>query len=274
MTDQRTILQKQFEPANRWPLFGDLLVRMRVIGFRCHSDTLVNLSSPITAFCGLNGTGKSTLLQIAAAAYGSPKPRIRPYYIRNFLVTGRLDPRPFTENATIQFYYWKEDRTERQLTITRNERTKRWQGYRARPPGYVFFAGVGVYLPRFEQRDYVFRDYHKLEFDHSESVQVKLRESISSILSVHYDDIIVNTAGNDVFCPRIVTVDRAGTSYSEAHMGCGEGRIQYIVTELEALKDKSLVLIEEPEKSLHPSAQYNFGRYLVMFVLESIIKFC
>jgi hypothetical protein len=46
-------------------------------------------------------------------------------------------------------------------------------------------------------------------------------------------------------------------------MGYGEGRSQYLINQLELLDDKALVLIEEPETSLHQSAQYEFGRYLV-----------
>ena len=46
-------------------------------------------------------------------------------------------------------------------------------------------------------------------------------------------------------------------------MGYGEARSQYLINALELLPNKSLVLIEEPEISLHQSAQYNFGKYLI-----------
>ena len=46
-------------------------------------------------------------------------------------------------------------------------------------------------------------------------------------------------------------------------MGYGEARSQFLIGNLELLPEKSLVLIEEPETSLHPSAQYEFGAYLV-----------
>lgn len=46
-------------------------------------------------------------------------------------------------------------------------------------------------------------------------------------------------------------------------MGYGEGRSQYLIGRLETLPERSLILIEEPETSLHPSAQYALGRYLV-----------
>jgi hypothetical protein len=61
----------------------------------------------------------------------------------------------------------------------------------------------------------------------------------------------------------VISVHRSGVTYSEAHMGYGEGRSQYLINQLELLDDKALVLIEEPETSLHQSAQYEFGRYLV-----------
>ena len=56
---------------------------------------------------------------------------------------------------------------------------------------------------------------------------------------------------------------RHNVQYSEAHMGFGEARVMHLVTLLETLPEKCLVLIEEPETSLHPSAQYELGSYLV-----------
>jgi hypothetical protein len=52
-------------------------------------------------------------------------------------------------------------------------------------------------------------------------------------------------------------------NYSETHMGYGEARSQYLIRVIESLPNKSLILIEEPEISLHPSAQYQLGCYLV-----------
>jgi AAA domain, putative AbiEii toxin, Type IV TA system len=46
-------------------------------------------------------------------------------------------------------------------------------------------------------------------------------------------------------------------------MGCGEGRVQHVIQQLEDLPERSLVLFEEPETSLHQSAQFELGRYLI-----------
>ncbi|QEH31805.1 hypothetical protein OJF2_02700 [Aquisphaera giovannonii] len=49
-------------------------------------------------------------------------------------------------------------------------------------------------------------------------------------------------------------------------MGCGEGRIQCLIQRLEAMPPRSLILLEEPEISLHPSAEYELGKYILDLV--------
>jgi hypothetical protein len=46
-------------------------------------------------------------------------------------------------------------------------------------------------------------------------------------------------------------------------MGYGEARSQFLIAKIESLPSKSLVLIEEPEISLHSHAQHQLGRFLV-----------
>lgn len=264
MTDQRNKLQALWEEAPRSHNFGEALIGLRVRGFRCHTNTLIEFKSPITAFCGLNGTGKSTLLHLAATAYRSPVPAQLPNYnVSDFLLVSRLDPRPFSTDATVEYRYWQPDHQPRTVTLSRNEATRRWQGYQRRPVRYVFFAGVGAYLPRIEQRDYWVRVVSRLEVSDSQDVTERVQEAISTILGQRYDRVLSNTVTHSQRTGKIVSVTRSSVAYSEAHMGYGEGRTQYLVTALEELPEQSLVLIEEPETSLHPSAQYELGRYLV-----------
>jgi hypothetical protein len=46
-------------------------------------------------------------------------------------------------------------------------------------------------------------------------------------------------------------------------MGCGEGRVYTLVRTLEGCPGKSLILLEEPEISLHAKAEYELGKYLI-----------
>jgi len=61
----------------------------------------------------------------------------------------------------------------------------------------------------------------------------------------------------------VIVLERNNNSYSETNAGYGEGRTAFLVSRLELLPEKSLVLIEEPETSLHPSAQHRLGQYFV-----------
>ena len=262
MSDSRNTLQALFTEGNRFPNFGEVLTNLNVRGFRCHSNTIIDIQSPVTALCGLNGTGKSTILQSAAVAY-APNDGL-PYYIKDFLVVSALDPSPFAEDASLRFGYWQASQSSRFLTLSRRAATKRWQGYRGRPTRSVFFAGVGLYLPRVEQRrDFIVTNARRLRISGSTPVGDRAKSWICRVLEQGYGEIISHTVEVSTRSSQVTAVDRAGTRYSEAHMGFGEGRTQHLINRLESLPERSLVLIEEPETSLHPAAQAELGRYLV-----------
>ena len=262
MSDLRNTLQSKFAPTHRHANFGDVLIRMRVRGFRCHAKTVVEIQSPVTAFCGMNGTGKSTLLQVLAVAYKRPAP-VRSYYVKDFLVIGPLDPAPFTDSAEVEFTYRSSPTDHQTVTIRRRTTTQRWSGYTRRPEREVHFAGVGHYLPRIEQRDFVVRNAKNLQITGQQDVPQLVTDAASAILACQYSTakskaVTYSRHNGDVVC-----VQRGGVEYSEAHMGFGEGRTQSLVVALEKLPKKSLVLVEEPETSLHPSAQYALAKYLM-----------
>ena len=262
MSDLRNRLQSKFAPAHRHANFGNMLIRMRVQGFRCHESTVVEIRSPVTAFCGMNGTGKSTLLQVLAVAYMRPAPTPS-YYVKDFLVIGPLDPAPFSASAEVEFTYCKSATDHQTVTISRRTKTQRWSGYTRRPDREVYFAGVGHYLPRIEQRDFVVRHAKNLRISSQQDIPQVVRDAASTILACQYNAAKSRTVTYSGRNGDIVCVQRGGVEYSETHMGFGEGRTQSLVVALESIPEKSLVLIEEPETSLHPGAQHALARYLM-----------
>jgi predicted ATPase len=269
MSAPRSRLQSMFDPANRHSTFGEMLIRVHLQGLRCHSNTVLEVASPITALCGMNGTGKSTLLQIAASAYNSPTPNLlRRFYPGDFLVVGALDPAPFQPGATVSFGYWQADRTTRTLTLTRRTSSKRWSGYRRQPKRQVVFAGVGLYLPRVEERGFVVTQAAKLRVVSESAMTARTSNWTSRIVNTAYTGMTAKVVDHGGKQESVATVSRHGATYSEAHMGYGEGRTQFLVDTLEKCPPQSLVLLEEPETSLHPSAQAELGRYLVDVAIE------
>ncbi|CAJ0727676.1 MULTISPECIES: ATP-dependent nuclease [Ralstonia] len=93
-------------------------------------------------------------------------------------------------------------------------------------------------------------------------------ESVSKILGRNYDSARIirhslypGNRGRD-----LSVVFRRGSEYSEAFAGSGEIAAVSAVVEILKAKDYSLILLDEPETSLHPGAQ----RALLRFLLEQI----
>jgi predicted ATPase len=89
------------------------------------------------------------------------------------------------------------------------------------------------------------------------------RDEIGQILSVGYDLASEYTVGKGGKSVELVGLKRGGISYSENNMGFGEGRVAYLVTDMENAPNGSLFLLEEPEISLHADAQRRLVTYLI-----------
>ncbi|WP_138504568.1 ATP-dependent nuclease [Nostoc sp. PA-18-2419] len=264
--DKCNDLKSKFQEGNRSNNFGNILVRMHVQGFRCHTNTIIEIESPITAFCGLNGVGKSTLIQLAATAYIGQSQQDT-YYLSSFINSHKFDPHPFTTHAKVEYNYYQENSVSKQLTISRKQEGG-WQGYNRRLKRKVLYIGVSSYLPKVETSDFTTRYPAEIELVSSISVEQHIKEWTCKILGKNYENIETHTFKLRKRTEKINSVQHNQVNYSEPHMGYGEARSQYLIRVIESLPEKSLILIEEPEISLHPSAQYQLGCYLVDVTLR------
>jgi predicted ATPase len=277
MADPRNELQATFDPSKRFANYGDMLLKLHIRGFRTHTDTLLDFESPVTALCGVNGTGKSTVLQLAAAAYQSPGQR---YYISTFILAGSLDRKPFLDNASVDITYAEPPASDgrvpaRTLTVSRSGSS--WSGYDRQPTRPVVYLGSGFYLPPSE-RDADF----KALFGNNTFVARSKRHlgdeviaRVSKILLCKYDAAHQNMMRKNYARrhTQLISAKReGGFEYSEANMGSGEARLYALVTKLELVPEKSLVLTEEPETALHPCAQFELGKYLMDVAMRRKIQ--
>jgi predicted ATPase len=270
MSDPKQELQASFQPAKRFANYGDAILRLHIKGFRNHVNTPISIESPITAFCGVNGTGKSTILQLAAAAYKALAGWGR-YYVSTFILAGTLDKKPFAEDSSFEVSYAQPTAPDgknptRDLTVSRAD--SKWAGYDLQPERRVAYLGVGFHMPHSERdEDYKSKmQDERLVLRHKAEIQKTVLEKISTILLCNYEVAHHNTLRRKYArqSMSLLSARRStGEEYSEANMGSGEARLYDLVNRIESYPEKSLVLIEEPETALHPSAQFELGRYLV-----------
>jgi predicted ATPase len=263
VSDLRTQLQRRFEPNHRFANFGNVLMRLDVQGFRLHSNSVIEFRSPITAFCGPNGTGKTTLLQLAACGYRQGN---QGFGLRDFFAVGQLDPAPFSPSAQVSISMWQRDAKTRTITLSR--RNSRWSDYRKREERSVVFLGAARFPPRAEEQAFAFRNSSRLVVRGRTKCTDEVATAVAKLLGLHYDEIDRAEISVKARSGSILSSKRGGVTYSENHMGFGECRIHNLVETLEAQPPQSLILLEEPEISLHQSAQFRLGDYLISLALR------
>ena len=256
-------LAQKFETDKRYSNFGPALQTMEVQGFRGVDALRLEFRSPITALCGLNGTGKSTLAQLAACAYKKQSTaNVRRYYVKDYFPVSAADPAPFTAEAKIAYSYSVLGSGDAQkVTVTRAN--KEWSGYKRQPERACYYLGFMQFLPKVERRDFSIYGGHLIELGAARDMTQEVSDKIAGILSLPYERLGFIEISHSSRTAELATATRNGRSYSENHMGFGEGRVTYMVTAMETAPAQSLFILEEPETSLHGEAQERLAQYLV-----------
>lgn len=262
-------IRNMFRTENLYSNFGPALLKIKVSGFRGISECVINFESPITALSGTNGSGKSTIVQLTACAYKkiSTDTGTKRYYVKDFFNVGKLDPTPFINEAYVEYTYATSnygllgDLGTQTLTVRRAK--SEWSGYKRQPERKVSYVGFTLYVPKVERKD--FSVYHSKNLTISGS-RIPSEEAIrwtKEILGNNYEELNFVTVQHQSKSTEVGRLSRNGSEYSETNMGFGEGRVLYLVDLLESSPNNSLFVLEEPETSLHPKAQYVLAQYLI-----------
>lgn len=270
MADSKRELQKLYAKKTRYSNFGAAIASLRIQGFRGISDITINIDSPITAISGLNGTGKSTIAQLATCAYKKPVTEAKEYKrhsISSYFPVSKADPKPFMDDASIEYKYLTntEDRLQ-ELTVYRGG--SQWNGYKRQPERHCRYIGFTIYIPKVEQRDISIYRGSDISINNESQLPDIAKIAISKILNHPYESLSSAVAEHNKRSADIGFASKFGARYSENNMGFGEGRVFYTVTSLETAPEQSLFILEEPETSLHEHAQYEFAKYLIEVCLR------
>ena len=229
----------------------------------------VTFDYPITAICGRNGVGKSTILALAAFSALRPKdwtvapwptsptrkqPASTTYAWKDFFFRHANDP-PY-DGLNIRFTY---SHAGDDVEIERRWMNGRWRTVpdpgRSRPPKFparpIEFVSLARILPPSELH-HVRRFFGEAHPSVVFALDKDMHDAMSAIFRRTYTNIEVHEAGG-------VSLARcsAGADYSGFDMGAGENALIAILSRLQRLPVGGVLIVEEIEHGLHPEAQHH-----------------
>lgn len=231
-------------------------------GLRGQSDLRVAFEYPVTVLCGRNGSGKSTVLALAALGFhsaGVPAGVCMQgdyYTFQDFFFKGPSDP----DVAGLQITWSYRNAARDQLRITKQ--TKQWMRYARRPRRSVYFVGAVRAVPAIEHR--VLRSHFGGSVKHSKtSLDASMCRRLGEIMGRDYSGAELRATARHA----LRTCEQGGT-YSSFNMGAGEDVVIELLFVLQQAPKGSLIVIEEIELGLHPAAAARLALHLQVIALE------
>ncbi len=246
-------------------------------GLRGIEGLLVPFRYPITAICGRNGVGKSTILALAALAYHSPpgwhipnwfyQPRgrrdDRSYYTFGDFLHRSSEEKPF-EGTRIAWEYRGSSPVE---PVSFRKTASRWGRYTARPEREVGFFPVSRVVPAYEVAGVRAAFSKRGEGEATLELTPEEKEDLSYIMGREYSLAQIQTIGRH-------TLQRVscGVEFTSFNMGSGESCVVYLLHALHNLPRGGLMVVEEVESGLHPEAQIRLARILIRLCLRRQVQ--
>ena len=225
----------------------------------------VQFHYPITAICGKNGAGKSTITALACCAfhnkttgYKLPKRRNSYYTFSDFFIqhSSEAPPGDLEIRYTIAHNSWKGATPKHPtwagdgVQSRRKSKGGKWNDYDGRAHRNVVFLGIERVVPHAERSQS--RSYSKSFKDVPlRGWEKSVMTAVGSILGKTYDDFryVVHSKYSlpIVQCGKVV--------YSGFNMGAGENALFDIFSVIYSAGAGSLIVIDEIELGLHVEAQ-------------------
>jgi predicted ATPase len=245
-------------------------------GLRGITGLTINFPFPVTVICGRNGTGKSTILALAALGFQPPnghlplaaierksgKKKSAHYTFGDFFFKGPSDPN--ISGVTIK---WEFSGATPAKEITKQ--SDKWMRYETRPERPMHFVGLSRVMPPIEQR--ALRGHFKAGISNHQRHPLSdgMRSRLQEIIGKPYSEAASFLSSRNT---RIRTCN-AGIAYSGFNMGSGEDIVIGLLSLIEASPAGSLIVIEEIEVGLFPKAQEKLMEHLLELSWEKKLQF-
>lgn len=243
-------LETKWQTGNNWP---KLLEWLEINGIRGWAGQRVSFAFPIVAVVGENGSGKSTILQVAACAYQNTSDGGETWFPSEFF------PETAWDNlADVRVTYgYKQGQDHFQARLRKP--TTRWLGQPDRPERSVEYIDLSRLQPVGTRVGYARIAKNKHAEQSATAFTDNQVQRLSQIMGREYDHARMAISSIDL-TREIPVLSKEKRVYSGFHQGSGETTIAELLRS--QLPQYGLVLIDEIESSLHPRAQRRLIRDL------------
>ncbi len=236
-----------------WPQY---LRSVTIAGLRGWNGQEIRFDFPVTVVAGENGSGKSTVLKVAATAYSHPSDRNLSFYPDVF-----FPDTPWEDVSNVSLTYRVEQGQSQRAYII-SKKTRRWRGFENRPKRNVIVQDISRTLPLDATVGYARIAKRGTESATSTTLGEDWTSFYNAIMGRTYDSVRI--ASNSLDARKLVgVVEWGGKQFSQFHQGAGEDATLDLLRILKDVPDYSLIIIDEVEASLHPRSQ----RRLIHFLL-------
>lgn len=236
-----------------WPQY---LRSVTISGLRGWSEQEIRFNFPVSVIAGENGSGKSTVLKVAATAYSHPKDRNLSFYPDVF-----FPDTPWETVSSVSLTY-KVALGTGEKVYTIGKRSQRWRGFEGRPRRSVILQDISRTLPLDATVGYARIAKRGTESATSTTLGADLTTFYNAIMGRKYQSIRIASKSTDSSKP-VGVVKWGNNQFSQFHQGAGEDATLDLMRILKDVADNTLIIIDEIEASLHPRSQ----RRLVHFLL-------
>lgn len=266
-------------------LFDKGIIKNRLSQIKIHSfrkfaeESELNFTFPITVIVGKNGSGKTTVMKAIKLLSRKQIPQdeffetvIDDGGFQNADISYTLDDQILHYKRIRQNEWGKEGEIPEKFAITYIQ-TKTMVG--AIDKSFLY-DNIGKNTARTQKVEYVIKQSRKIKQNPRSNSERKQRHFLSSnaieivnyILqgNVNSIEVIRHKYYSGTWGTSVIFND--GNQYSEYNAGSGEFVIASMVDQIQGVPSESVLLLDEPEVSLHPGAQ----KRLICYILEVIKK--
>lgn len=263
MFDCKKQLGIKFRKRNRFKNFGECINAISINGIRGVTCSKITFRYPVVGFTGMNGSGKTTIVQLLSCAHRKvQRSGYERYSIGDFFVSSIADDKLYSKDSEICYFYNSDKDDEPKEKFSTIYRKSKWAGYSDQPMKTSIFLGPSTFMPKYERKDLSIYESNHLSFEERFEIN-NGAEWVSKVLESDYGDVFIQSVKGISRSTELAMANRLNASYSENNMGFGERRIIQIVEALEACPNKSLVVLDEVDVGLHASARRNLAYYLM-----------